>query len=84
MTMTWHAKISKPSGRVILHLMDLATPGEDRPELGSPEEVTAFLAAHPEVEAVNVYSGRFPRRAIPVAKFDAKMIRRLFPKAKTI
>jgi hypothetical protein len=79
--MTWYAKIDKPSDRTILNLMDIATRGEYRPWLTSPEEVAAFLAAHPEVEAVNVYSSDFPRRPVPVEKFGPAMVRRLFPKA---
>lgn len=75
---TWHAKISRPSDQVILHLMDIATKGEDQPKFTSREEVAAFLAAHPEIEAVNVYSSEFPRRPVPVGKFDGKMIARLF------
>jgi hypothetical protein len=76
--MHWYASITRPSDRTILHLMDLATRGEDNPRLDGPEGVRAFLAAHPEIEAVNVYSSDFPRKPIPVAKFDAKMVRRLF------
>jgi hypothetical protein len=80
--MTWHAKINRPSDRVILHLMDIATHGEDQPKLTSVAEVNAFLASHPEIDAVNVYCSRFPRRPIPLAKFDQKMVAKLFPKVK--
>jgi hypothetical protein len=77
-TKTWHAKVSKPSETVVLHLMDIATKGEDRTRLTSPDEVSAYLTAHPEIEEVNIYDSRFPRRAFPVGKFDDAMRRKLF------
>lgn len=76
--MTWHATISRPDNRTILHLMDVPTLGEDRPRLTSPDEFRAFLAGHPEVEAINVYDSRFPRRPVPVGGFGDKLIAKLF------
>jgi hypothetical protein len=76
--MTWYAKINRPSNDVILHLMDIATVGEDRPRLETADQVRVFLAAHPEIQAVNVYDSRFPRRPVPIAKFGPELIARLF------
>lgn len=82
--MPWYATIDKPSDRVILHLKDLPTHGEtDQTRLTTPDSVTGFLTAHPEIEAVNVYSGDFPRGAVPRERFDGKMVKRLFRHEKT-
>ena len=78
-TRVWYARINKPSDRVILHLMDITSLGGDHPKkLVNPEEVVSFIAAHPEIEAVNVYDSRFPRRPVPVADFGEKMVAKLF------
>jgi hypothetical protein len=58
--------------------MDLQTHGQDYPKLTNPGEVRAFLANHPEIEAVNVYSSDFPRRPVPIGKFGDKLIKKLF------
>ena len=76
--MTWHAHINCPSDRVVLYLSDLATHGKDYPRLASPGEVAAFLAAHPEVEAVSVSDSRFPRRPVPVEAFRNKWLKKFF------
>jgi hypothetical protein len=83
--MTWYAVQSKPSDRMILHLWDIRPHGnkaDSVPELKTEDDVHAYLVAHPEIDAVNVYDSRFPQRPIPIARFDAAMIARLFQRTK--
>jgi len=49
-----HVYTDNSSGRIILHVWDIPTHGQDYPILANAAEFRAYLAAHPEIEAVNV------------------------------
>jgi hypothetical protein len=76
--MPWYAHINKPSRQVILHLQNLRTLGRVDPAIETPAALAAFLAEHPEVEAVIFYAAWMPRRAVPVAKITPALLRKLF------
>jgi hypothetical protein len=67
------------SQRAIAYVLDVRRLGpEPQTTVNTPEELRAFLAAHPEVQAVMFHDSRMPRRAVPAESVTDKLLRKLF------
>lgn len=84
--MTLYAKISKPSDRVLVTLFDLLPVGQESlwTEVPTVADCEAFIAAHPEAQAVNFTGSWMPQRPVAIERVDAKLIRKQYRYVKAV